>query len=135
MNLIRKLLASCILAAAASAPAIASCRRIRDGAVSRRRSPDAIARSLNPLVQGAWPAGAGGEPRRCPSGAIAAQKVLSAPADGYAVFLGSPNEVILSPLSNAAVKLHTEDFELLRPVTINRLVMVARPDTRGPHGR
>ena len=37
------------------------------------------------------------------SGAMAAQKVLAAPADGYYIFQGSPNEVILSPLANAAV--------------------------------
>ena len=30
-------------------------------------------------------------------GAIAAQKVLSAPADGYYIFQGSPNELILAP--------------------------------------
>ena len=47
------------------------------------------------------------------SGALAAQKVLAAPADGYYVFQGSPNEVILSPLANAAVKLKTEDFRLV----------------------
>ena len=38
------------------------------------------------------------------SGAIGAQKVLSAPSDGYYLFQGSPNELILSPLANAAVK-------------------------------
>ena len=36
------------------------------------------------------------------SGGIAAQKVLNAPADGYLIFQGSPNELILAPLSNAA---------------------------------
>lgn len=60
------------------------------------------------------------------SGALAAQKVLNAPADGYMVFLGSPNEVILSPLINAAVKLKAEDFRLLTQVTVNPLVLVAR---------
>ena len=39
------------------------------------------------------------------SGAMAAQKVLAAPPDGHFVFQGSPNEVILSPLANAAVRL------------------------------
>ena len=47
------------------------------------------------------------------SGALAAQKVLAAPPDGYFIFQGSPNEVILSPLANAAVKLKTEDFRLV----------------------
>lgn len=62
------------------------------------------------------------------SGAIAAQKVLSAAADGYYVFQGSPNEVILSPLANAAVKLKTEDFRLVAPVSEAVMVFVARKD-------
>jgi tripartite-type tricarboxylate transporter receptor subunit TctC len=62
------------------------------------------------------------------SGALAAQKVLNAPADGYLLFLGSPNEVILSPLANSAVKLRAEDFRLVSPLTINPLMVVARKD-------
>lgn len=38
------------------------------------------------------------------SGAIAAQKVLNAPADGYYLFQGSPNELVLAPLALKAVK-------------------------------
>ncbi len=62
------------------------------------------------------------------SGALAAQKVLGAPADGYYVFQGSPNEVILSPLANAAVKLKTEDFRLVHPVADAVMVFVVRKD-------
>jgi tripartite-type tricarboxylate transporter receptor subunit TctC len=62
------------------------------------------------------------------SGALAAQKVLAAPADGYYLFQGSPNEVILAPLANAAVKLKTEDFRLVHPVTDAVMVFVARKD-------
>jgi len=62
------------------------------------------------------------------SGALAAQKVLSAPADGHYVFQGSPNEVILSPLANAAVKLKTEDFRLVHPVADAVMVFVTRKD-------
>ncbi len=62
------------------------------------------------------------------SGALAAQKVLSAPADGYNIFQGSPNEVILSPLANAAVKLKTEDFRLVHPVADAVMVFVTRKD-------
>lgn len=62
------------------------------------------------------------------SGALAAQKVLGAPADGYFVFQGSPNEVILSPLANAAVKLKTEDFRLVHPVADAVMVFVTRKD-------
>lgn len=47
--------------------------------------------------------------------AMAAQKVLAAPADGYTIFQGSPNEAILAPLANAAVKLRTRDFRLVHP--------------------
>ena len=62
------------------------------------------------------------------SGALAAQKVLGAPSDGYYVFQGSPNEVILSPLANAAVKLKTEDFRLVHPVADAVMVFVTRKD-------
>jgi len=62
------------------------------------------------------------------SGALAAQKVLSAPADGHAIFQGSPNEVILAPLANAAVRLRAEDFRLVHPVTDAVMVFVARKD-------
>ena len=62
------------------------------------------------------------------SGALAAQKVLAAPADGHYIFQGSPNEVILSPLANAAVKLKTEDFRLVHPVADAVMVFVTRKD-------
>ncbi|WP_298828152.1 tripartite tricarboxylate transporter substrate binding protein [uncultured Piscinibacter sp.] len=62
------------------------------------------------------------------SGALAAQKVLGSPADGYYIFQGSPNEVILSPLANAAVKLKTEDFRLVHPVADAVMVFVTRKD-------
>jgi tripartite-type tricarboxylate transporter receptor subunit TctC len=62
------------------------------------------------------------------SGALAAQKVLAAPADGHYLFQGSPNEMILSPLANAAVKLKAEDFRLVHPVADAVMVVVARKD-------
>ncbi len=62
------------------------------------------------------------------SGALAAQKVLSAPADGQYIFQGSPNEVILSPLANAAVKLKSEDFRLVHPIAEAVMVFVTRKD-------
>ncbi len=62
------------------------------------------------------------------SGALAAQKVLGAPADGYYLFQGSPNEVILSPLAIAAVKLKAEDFRLVHPVAEAVMVFVTRKD-------
>ena len=62
------------------------------------------------------------------SGALAAQKVLAAPADGYYMFQGSPNEVILSSLANAAVKLKAEDFRLVHPVADAVMVLLVRKD-------
>lgn len=62
------------------------------------------------------------------SGALAAQKLLNALADGYMVFLGSPGELILPQLANAAIKYRTEDFRMLTQLTINPLVLVARKE-------
>ena len=62
------------------------------------------------------------------SGGIAAQKVLSSPADGHMIFQGSPNELILAPLTNAAIKYKSEDFRLVQTITVNPLVMLARKD-------
>src|SRR5262245_1717990 len=62
------------------------------------------------------------------SGALAAQKVLAAPADGYYIFQGSPNEVILSSLANASVKLKSEDFRLVHPVADAVMVFLTRKD-------
>lgn len=62
------------------------------------------------------------------SGALGAQKVLAAPSDGHYIFQGSPNEVILSPLANAAVKLKAEDFRLVHPVADAVMVFVTRKD-------
>jgi tripartite-type tricarboxylate transporter receptor subunit TctC len=62
------------------------------------------------------------------SGALAAQKVLAAPADGHYVFQGSPNEVILSPLANASVRLKAEDFRLVAPIAEATMVVLTRKD-------
>ena len=62
------------------------------------------------------------------AGALGAQKVLAAPADGQYIFQGSPNEVILSPLANAAVRLKAEDFRLVHPVADAVMVFVTRKD-------
>ncbi|WP_137894361.1 tripartite tricarboxylate transporter substrate binding protein [Ramlibacter sp. 2FC] len=61
-------------------------------------------------------------------GAIAAQKVLNAPADGYYLFQGSPNELILAPLAISAVKYRPEDFRMVQRVALAPLAVVARGD-------
>jgi tripartite-type tricarboxylate transporter receptor subunit TctC len=62
------------------------------------------------------------------SGGIAAQKVLASPADGHIIFQGSPNELILAPMSNAAIKYKPEDFRLVQMITLNPMMMFARKD-------
>lgn len=62
------------------------------------------------------------------SGALGAQKVLAAKSDGYYLFQGSPNELILAPIANPAVKLKSEDFRLVQMIGMAPLVIVARSD-------
>lgn len=62
------------------------------------------------------------------SGSIAAQKVLSGPAEGYTIFQGSPNEVILAPLANASIRLKAEDFRLVAPIADATMVVLTRKD-------
>lgn len=61
-------------------------------------------------------------------GSIGAQKVLSSAADGYHILQGSPNELILTPLANAAVKLKSENFHVVQMVANAPLVLLARGD-------
>ena len=58
-------------------------------------------------------------------GAIAAQKVLSAPADGYYLFQGSPNELILAPLAMKAVKHKPEDFRLIQRMALAPMAIIS----------
>lgn len=60
--------------------------------------------------------------------------MLSAPADGYYIFQGSPNELILAPLSNAAIKYKSEDFRLVQMISINPMAMFARKDLPANNG-
>ena len=62
------------------------------------------------------------------SGAIAAQKVLSAPSDGQIIFQGSPNELILAPLAISAVKFKSEDFRLVQMIATAQIAFLARKD-------
>jgi tripartite-type tricarboxylate transporter receptor subunit TctC len=61
-------------------------------------------------------------------GALAAQRVLDTPADGYYVFLGTPNELILAPMANAAVKLKSEEFRFVQMVGTLPMMILARKD-------
>lgn len=61
-------------------------------------------------------------------GALAARRLLSQPADGYTLILGSPNEAILAPLTNTAATYKPEDMMLLAPISNHPLVVMARAD-------
>lgn len=58
------------------------------------------------------------------AGALAASKVLAAPADGHYLFQGSPSELILSPLLNRSTRYKPDDFELVAAVAASQLVIV-----------
>ena len=62
------------------------------------------------------------------AGALAAQKVLAAPADGRYLFQGSPNAVITSPLVNSAVTFKSQDFRLVHPMAEAVMVFITRND-------
>lgn len=62
------------------------------------------------------------------SGGIAAQKVLNTPADGYLVMQGSPNELILGPLANSAIKFKSEDFRLVQMIGSAQIAFLVRSD-------
>lgn len=62
------------------------------------------------------------------SGSIAAQKVLNAPSDGQMIFQGSPNELILAPMTISAVKYKSEDFRLVQMIATAQIGLLARKD-------
>lgn len=62
------------------------------------------------------------------NGAIAATKALNAPADGYLIFQGSPNELILAPLAISAVRFKSEDFRLVQMIATAQIAFLARKD-------
>jgi tripartite-type tricarboxylate transporter receptor subunit TctC len=59
-------------------------------------------------------------------GSIGVQRVLNAPADGYTLLVGSSNDVVLAPLAMASVKYKPEDLQMLAPISMNPLVIMAR---------
>jgi tripartite-type tricarboxylate transporter receptor subunit TctC len=61
-------------------------------------------------------------------GALGAQKVLAEPADGRFLLQASPNEVILAPALNPAVKLRVDDFTLVQPIVRGVLVLLVSKD-------
>ena len=62
------------------------------------------------------------------SGSIGATKVLSSPSEGYLVFQGSPNELILGPLAISAIKFRSEDFRLIQMIATAQIAFLTRKE-------
>ncbi len=60
------------------------------------------------------------------SGAIAARRVLGSDADGYYVYVGSANELILAPMVTATTLFKSEDFRLVGKVGDLTLAIITR---------
>ena len=60
-------------------------------------------------------------------GAIGAQKVANAPADGYTIMVGANNELAIAKLINKAVKYQASDFTPIGLVGSQPMVLVASP--------
>jgi len=89
---------------------------------------DLIARTVNPVLskhleQAVIVENVGGG-----SGSVAAQRALNAPADGHIIFQGSPNELILAPLANSAIKFKSEEFRLVQMISTAQIAFLARKD-------
>lgn len=59
-------------------------------------------------------------------GALGIQKVLAAPADGHPLLMGTPSDVILTPLALAAVKHRPEQLRLVGLATRAPLALVGK---------
>jgi len=77
----------------------------------------ALAKSLNATVVVENVGGAGG--------AIGAQKVLSAPPDGYTLLVGANNEVAINRLVSPSIKYDVKDFTAIGLIASQPMVLVA----------
>ena len=62
------------------------------------------------------------------SGSIAASRLLAAAPDGTTLFVGSPSETVLAPLTLRAVRYKSRDFRLLGLINDSPLALYARSD-------
>lgn len=61
-------------------------------------------------------------------GSLGSQKLLSTPASQPAMLIGSPNELVLTPLAMKVVKYKPQDFKLAAQITGGPMLLFARPD-------
>ena len=62
------------------------------------------------------------------AGALGVQKMLNAPADGYTVTLGSPLELIITPLTVSTAKFTPADIKMVGQIVRAPMVLLARKD-------
>lgn len=87
---------------------------------------DNVARQVQPLVSQTLGQNIIVENIGGASGTIGVTRALSAPADGHTVILGSPMELILSPLAVQGVRYKTEDMKLVAHLTSTSTILAVR---------
>jgi tripartite-type tricarboxylate transporter receptor subunit TctC len=61
------------------------------------------------------------------SGALGAQKVLRAPADGYTLLFGTTSDMVVTPVANPAAGYAVKDFAPIARVGVTPMTLMARP--------
>lgn len=89
---------------------------------------DVFARAVAPVLAEALGRHAVVENVSGASGSIAAARLLAAVPDGSTLFVGSPSETVLAPLTLRAVRYRPADFRLLGLVNESPLALYARHD-------
>jgi tripartite-type tricarboxylate transporter receptor subunit TctC len=88
---------------------------------------DVTARVVQPHLQKSW-----GQPvivENVPGagGSIGVQKMLNAPADGHALFLGTASDTVLAPLAIQSARYKPEHLRLLAFMGTTDFIVVTRP--------
>lgn len=87
---------------------------------------DWMARELEPLLSKALGQPVVVENAPGASGAIGVQRLLSLPADGNHVLVGSPSEVIVAPATNPMFRYHPDQLRLIGVNALAPLVLISR---------
>lgn len=89
---------------------------------------DAVARAVAPALQKELGQTVIVENIAGVGGALGAQKVLAAAADGHTIMFGSPIELVQTPMAVVSAKYKPEDFRMIGPIGSTYLMMIVRPD-------
>jgi tripartite-type tricarboxylate transporter receptor subunit TctC len=89
---------------------------------------DAVARAVAPALQKELGQTVIVENVAGVGGSLGAQKALAAAADGHTLMLGTPIELVQTPMAVASAKYKAEDFRMVGPIASTYMTMVVRPD-------